>query len=73
MQHTTPSPNQHLELFPASLLAKRQRWQRLTAHVPPHAIVLVSRLDDQAQTGFMQTLGYSLQKQGRRVFVLSVG
>ena len=73
MQHTIHPSNHHLELFPASLLAKRQRWQRLTAHVPPHAIVLISRLDDATQTGFMQELGYALQQQGRRVFVLSVG
>jgi len=65
-------PNHHLELFPASLLAKRQRWQHLTAHVPAHAVVLIARLNDAAQTSFMQELGYSLQKQGRRVFVLSV-
>jgi hypothetical protein len=72
MPHTIHASNHHLELFPASLLAKRQRWQRLMAHVPPHAIVLISRLDDAAQTGFMQALGYSLQKQGRRVFIVSV-
>ena len=68
-EHTT----RHLELFPASLLAKRQTWQPLTAQVPPHAIVLISRLADRNQTGFMQGLGCSLQKQGMRVFVLSVG
>ncbi len=64
--------HQHLELFPASLLAKRQRWQHLTVHVPAHAVVLISRLGDPAQTGFMQALGYAVQKLGRRVFVLSV-
>lgn len=64
---------QHLELFPASLLAQRQSWQALTARIPPHAIVLISRLDNRNQTGFMQGLGYSLQKQGLKVFVLSVG
>jgi len=63
---------QHLELFPASLLTKRQRWQHLTVHVPAHSVVLIARLGDPAQTGFMQGLGYALQKQGRRVFVLSV-
>ena len=63
----------HLELFPASLLAKRQSWQALTARVPPHAIVLISRLDDWNQTGFMQGLGCSLRKQGLRVFVLTIG
>ena len=68
-EHTT----QHVELFPASLLSKRQTWQPLTTHVPPHAIVLITRLDDLNQTGFMQGLGCSLRKQGRRVFVLSVG
>jgi len=73
MQHTTHHPNHHLELFPASLLAKRQRWQPPTVHVPAHAVVLIARLGDPAQTGFMQGLGDSLQKQGRRVFVLSVG
>ena len=69
--HYSPTP--HLELFPASLLSKRQTWQPLTARVPAHAIVLISRLDDPSQTGFMQGLGCSLQKQGIRVFVLSVG
>ena len=67
------SPTHHLELFPASLLAKRQSWQALTARVPSHAIVLISRLDDRNQIGFMQGLGCSLQKQGMRVFVLAVG
>jgi hypothetical protein len=66
-------PTQHLELFPASLLSKRQTWQPLTAQVPAHAIVLISRLNDRQQTGFMQGLGCSLQKQGMKVFVLSVG
>jgi len=66
-------PTHHLELFPASLLSKRQTWQSLTAQVPAHAIMLISRLDDLNQTGFMQGLGCSLQKQGMRVFVLSVG
>ncbi len=63
----------HLELFPASLLAKRQTWQALTARLPPHAIVLISRLDDLNQTSFMKGLGYSLRKQGMKVFVLAVG
>lgn len=66
-------PTHHVELFPASLLAKRATWQSLTAHVPAHVIVLISRLDDPNQTGFIQGLGCSLQKQGLRVFVLSVG
>ncbi len=66
-------PTQHLELFTANLLSKRQSWQALTAHVLPHAIVLIARLGNPTQTGFIQGLGYSLQKQGMRVFVLSVG
>jgi hypothetical protein len=70
-QHIDP-PTHHLELFPASLLTKRQSWQVLTARIPPHAIVLIARLDNLNQTGFMQGLGCSLQKQGRRVFVLSL-
>jgi hypothetical protein len=61
------------ELFPASLLSKRQTWQPLTKHIPAHAIVLIARLDDHNQTGFMQGLGCSLQKQGMQVFVLTVG
>jgi len=73
MSKPSDQPIHHLELFPASLLTKRQAWQSLTARVPPHAIVLISRLDDPAQRGFMQGLGCSLQKQGLRVFVLSVG
>ena len=71
-KHTYP-PTHHLELFPASLLTKRQSWQALTARIPPHAIVLIARLADRHQTGFMQGLGCSLQKQGLRVFVLAVG
>jgi hypothetical protein len=66
-------PTHHLELFPASLLAKRQTWQALTARVPPHTIVLIAQLDDRHQTGFMQGLGCSLRKQGLQVFVLAVG
>ena len=73
MNKPTFHPTPHLELFPASLLAKRQTWQAVTARVPPHAIVLIARLDDRNQTGFMQGLGCSLQKQGWRVFVLSDG
>ncbi len=61
------------ELFPASLLSKRQTWQQLTKYIPSNAVVLISRLDDLNQTGFMQGLGCSLQKQGMRVFVLAVG
>ena len=67
------SPTHHLELFPASLLSKRQTWQSLTAQVPSHTIVLIARLDNLNQAGFMQGLGCSLQKQGLRVFVLVVG
>ena len=67
------SPTPHLELFPASLLAKRQTWQPLTARIPPHAIVLIARLDDLNQIGFMQGLGCSLRKQGIKVLVLAVG
>ncbi len=66
-------PTHHLELFPASLLAKRQSWQALTARIPDHAILLISRLDDLNQTGFIQGLGCSLQKQGKQVFMLAVG
>jgi hypothetical protein len=73
MQNSSHPINHHLELFPASLLSKRQTWQPLTARVPAHAIVLISRLDNRNQTGFMQGLGCSLQKQGMKVFVLSVG
>ena len=72
MNKPTYHPLHHLELFPASLLAKRATWQTLTARVPQHAIVLISPLDDPNQTGFMQGLGCSLQKQGLRVFVLGV-
>ena len=60
------------ELFPASLLAKRQTWQPLTKQIPAHAVVLIARLDDRNQTGFMQGLGYALRKQGLKVFVLPV-
>ncbi len=73
MNQPNHPPTHHVELFPASLLAKRPTWQALTARVPPHAIVLIVRRADRHQTGFMQGLGCSLRKQGRRVFVLSVG
>jgi hypothetical protein len=65
-------PTHHLEVFPASLLDKRQAWQPLTRRVPPHAIVLIARLNDLDQTGFMRGVGCALQKQGLQVFVLAV-
>jgi hypothetical protein len=73
MKRTHQSTTYHLEIFPASLLSKRQGWQSLTEHVPPQTFVLIARLEDPAQMQFMYGLGRSLRKMGRAVYIVSVG
>jgi len=66
--HTT----HQFELFPASLLAKRRLWQRMTQDLPANGCLLIMQHDNTAQAQVVQRLGHALHAQGRLVFVLKV-
>lgn len=67
--HTT----HQFDLFPASLLAKRRLWQKMTQGLPTNGCLLIMQKENTAQAQMVQRLGWAFQAQGRRVFVLSVG
>jgi hypothetical protein len=65
--------NGTLEIFSGNLLEKREAWQQVKERLPAHSYLLVSALDNPAQTRSMLTLGRSLREAGVTVMVLSVG
>lgn len=64
---------QSLEIFSGNLLEKRGEWQQVKRQLPSHTFLLVTTLDNPAQSRFMHHLGRSLRADGQSVFVLSVG
>jgi hypothetical protein len=65
--------NSTLEIFSGSLLEKRKEWQQVKERLPAHTYLLVTELDNPAQTRSMLNLGRSLREAGVTVMVLSVG
>jgi hypothetical protein len=61
-----------LEMFPASLLAKRRLWQRMTQELPANGCLLIMQNNNTTQAQTVQRLGRAFRAQGRRVFVLKV-
>jgi hypothetical protein len=66
-------PHQMVEMFSGSLFEKRRDWQQVKKQLPTHTYFLVTTLDNAAQTRLMLELGRAFRKNGRSVFVLSVG
>ena len=66
--HTT----HQFDLFPASLLIKRRRWQRMMHELPTNSCLLILQKENSAQAQIVQRLGRAFHAQGRRVFVLKV-
>jgi hypothetical protein len=66
-------PYYTLEIFSGNLLEKRGDWQRVKKQLPTRTYLLVTNLDNPAQAWFMLELGRAFQKNGRSVFVLTVG
>lgn len=60
------------DLFPASLLSKRQLWRRRIEHVPVDAIVLIACQENSTQVSIIRRLSGLLREQGLRVFVLAI-
>lgn len=60
-------------LFPASLIGRRRRWQERVQRASETGWLLVVDQDNPKQTSTMMQLGKSLERQGKRVDVLSVG
>jgi hypothetical protein len=60
------------DLFPASLVAKRQLWQKMTQDLPTNGCLLILQKENTAQAQLVQRLGRAFQAQGRLVFVLRV-
>jgi hypothetical protein len=69
---TNPTARHPFELFPANLLVKRRRWQRLTHELPKNGCLLILQQANACQAQLVQRLGRAFQAQGRRVFVLKV-
>jgi hypothetical protein len=65
--------NSTLEIFSGNLLEKREEWQQVKERLPAHTYLLVTELDNPAQTRSMLNLGRSLREAGVTVVVLSVG
>ena len=69
---TSHHPTHQFELFPASLLAKRRLWQRMTQDLPANGCLLILQSESRTQAQLVQRLGQAFRAQGRRVFVLKV-
>ena len=67
--HTT----HQFDLFPASLLAKRRLWQKMTQDLPTNGCLLILQKENPAQGQMVKRLGRAFHAQGRSVFMLSVG
>jgi hypothetical protein len=65
-------PTHQFDLFPASLLAKRRLWQKMTHELPTNGCLLILQKKNTAQAQIVQRLGRAFHAQGRLVFVLSV-
>jgi hypothetical protein len=61
------------DLFPASLVAKRRLWQKITQGLPANGCLLIMQKENTIQAQIVQWLERAFQAQGRRVVVLSVG
>jgi hypothetical protein len=70
MLHNT---NGTLEIFSGNLLEKREEWQQVKERLPAHTYLLVTELNNPAQTRSMLNLGRSLREAGVTVMVLSIG
>ncbi len=62
----------HFDLFPASLVAKRRLWERMTKELPANGCLLIMQNESRTQAQLVQRLGRAFRAQGRRVFVLKV-
>ena len=60
------------DLFPASLLVKRRRWQRILHELPANGCLLILQKENTTQAQMVQQLGRAFQAQERLVFVLNV-
>jgi hypothetical protein len=68
-----PARYQPRELLPASLLPYRKTWQPLIRSLPTNTYLVVTNLDNPPQNASMLRLVNSLRRQGKSVYVLSVG
>lgn len=62
----------HLEIFTGSLFTKRHTWQPLRGQLPSNTCLLITSLDNPAQTRLMHKLGKLFRKNGTPVVVMSV-
>lgn len=63
----------HLEIFAGNLFTKRHTWQPLKGRLPNNTCLLITSLDNPAQTRLMYKLGHLFRENGTSVVVLSVG
>jgi len=61
-----------LEIYPASLMKDRLRWQTVSDGLPPHSYLLISTLKNPKQTMTILQIGHRLQQRGQHVSVLTI-